>query len=373
MSQYNSLEELHKSHPWRTARKFVPLALKYGFKERDARRFIEKEVLHDIKTPNNKEMFLPIYSQKPHSYQFDTLIQSKGSNLPSFLIFININTRKAYAYPMNTKGTNSVIDALNKFKNDVGTINILTSDQDKAYLSEQVHKFLIDNNIDYHTTHKNNHHILGIINRFIRTIRDLNNERDFTIENMTKIINDYNSSIHSSTGKSPNDMDNDNEKEYIEKMNGRTFDIKDSNSFDLPENTRVHIINETKVIGKKRLNISKEHYLVAGKDGNNLIIKAKDHSTALYPRHRLIVNNKGIFAKTIDEDRFGIIDSITGYNEKKDQYEIVYEGGVKDKIKSNNLREQNPTKLSATEISFWKNKNIPTTITSRVLGFKKKI
>ena len=53
----------------------------------------------------------------------------------AFLVFININTRKAYAYPMKNKGTFDVINALHKFFNDVKEVKVLCSDQDSAYLS----------------------------------------------------------------------------------------------------------------------------------------------------------------------------------------------------------------------------------------------
>ena len=129
---YASIEQLYKKYPWKTAKKFVPLAKQHGFKEKDAKEFLKK-VVHD-KRIKIKPVYLPIYSESGGSYQFDTFIQRKGLN---FLIFININTRKAYVYPMKTKGTKDVIEALAKFFNEVKDVKVLRSDQDAAYLSNK--------------------------------------------------------------------------------------------------------------------------------------------------------------------------------------------------------------------------------------------
>ncbi|EAY05764.1 hypothetical protein TVAG_138330 [Trichomonas vaginalis G3] len=43
----------------------------------------------------------------------------------------------------------------------------------------------------------------------------------------------------------------------------------------------------------------------------------------------------------------------------KDEYTVIYEGGVDDKIPSRNLRESNPTHLSELEKDYWKDKNKP--------------
>jgi hypothetical protein len=47
------------------------------------------------------------------------------------------------------------------------------SDEEPAFLSNAVLDFMKDNNLKFRTVTDNDHHLLGIINRFIRTIRDL--------------------------------------------------------------------------------------------------------------------------------------------------------------------------------------------------------
>ena len=91
------------------------MAKRYGFSEEEAREFLKESAPRDARIP--KPRFTPIFSTTGKSYQFDTLIQRK---LRPFLVFINVNTRKAYAYQMANKGSAEVLRALEKFTRDVG-------------------------------------------------------------------------------------------------------------------------------------------------------------------------------------------------------------------------------------------------------------
>ncbi|KAI5518045.1 integrase core domain containing protein family, partial [Trichomonas vaginalis G3] len=167
-----SLKEVFEQHPWRSFKKFNEAAKSWGFTNRaEVKRFFDKNVVHQTKI-NPYDYFLPIYSNTPDAYQFDTLIQSRKGGHKPFLIFINVNTRKAFAYIMRNKGTHEVLRVLQKFVAEHSP-SILTSDQDGAYLSNEITEFLIKHNITHYTTEDHNHNILGIINRFIRTLRDL--------------------------------------------------------------------------------------------------------------------------------------------------------------------------------------------------------
>jgi hypothetical protein len=53
--------------------------------------------------------------------------------------------------------------------------------------------YLKSHNIIYSTVSDNDHHVLGIINRFIRTLRDM---RDVSSEELSALIDAYNASSH---------------------------------------------------------------------------------------------------------------------------------------------------------------------------------
>lgn len=352
------LEELYQNSRWKTFNKFYPIAAEHGFTKQEVRNFLNKEVIHDKLKIDSNKFFLPIYSKTPGSYQFDTLIQSKGSSPPAFLIFVNINSRKGYAYPLRNKNTDSVMTALKEFVNSTHP-KTLTSDQDSAYLAKTITEFFNDKNITHYTTEKHNHNILGIINRLIRTLRDLNRDRDFSIESMTKYLKTYNDTIHSSTGIPPNKFTSADEERYIKKMNDKTDAIISDSEFKLNPGEKVRVVIDLDPLKKKRNKLSQNYYIVDSEQGNGFLIKAADDSVAYYPRHKLIRSNEGKYADTIDNDSFGIIDKIIDYDAKTDKYKVVYEGGITDSIPSRNLRGNKPTHLGIMEVKFWKNKPLP--------------
>lgn len=355
--QFKTLMELFSKYPWRSEAKFIPLAKRYGFTDVIViKKFLKEQALHDVKIPDPK--YLPIYSHSGDAYQMDTLIQKKEN---PYMIIININTRKAYGYRMNDKGAKSVKLALTKFFEQIPNVKFMTSDQDPAYLSHEVLTFLKSKNVVYRTTEDNDHNVLGIINRFMRTLRDLNDERDFTEEKMNELINEYNNSPHSGIGNvCPNDMDSEKEKEYIKSKEELTLE----NTYEFNDGDHVRIVLDKNKIGKNRMNLSKEAYIIDGRSGNQFIIKSKDGSVDKYPGFRLIkCDSRYKLAETIKEGKRGVIEEILSYNPKKDKYKVRYDEGTKDSIPSKNLREGNPLKLSFMERQYWlKQKNIPPSI-----------
>jgi len=346
-----SIESLYKEYPFRSAAKFIPLAIENGFTRKEANKFL-KTIPRDIKYTNQSNLMLPIYGKHSGSFQMDTLIQTKQANPRYFLIIININSRKLYAYPMKTKNSDDVFKALVDFLDEVKDVQSITSDQDRAYLTQDITNYFLRNNIDHQTTLENDHNRLGIINRAIKTLRDLNQDRDFTIDSMKKCLHAYNNSIHSSTHMKPNQFDSSDEIEYIDKMD-KVTEAKKSN--ELKPNTHVRIINDKVTIGKKRSNLSTNSYIVDSKLRNKYIIRAKDNTVSEYPRYRLVVDNKAKIANTFQNKR-AIIDHIDSYS--KNHYKVKFTDGDKGTLTIKQMREGHPTKLSSHELEYWsKNKS----------------
>jgi hypothetical protein len=133
-----------------------------------------KEAIHDV-NDKQERMMKPIFSTVGGGYQMDYFIQ-RGSNPPYYLIFINVNSRKGYAYPSNSRDVNATLSILKEFVSKVKHIVSITSDREASFMSKPVIDFLINKNIDLQTTEDNDKNRLGIINRFIRTIRDMNDD-----------------------------------------------------------------------------------------------------------------------------------------------------------------------------------------------------
>ena len=177
---------------------------------------------------------------------------------------------------------------------------------------------------------------------------------------MKELIKEYNDSPHRGIGgNSPNKMGVKNETKYVKRK------LKEDSSINnFTEGDRVRIIEDKSPIGKHRTNLSKEAYIVDGRDRNQIIIRSKDGSIDTYPAYRLVKgDNRYKLADTIRNQQRGIVDKILNYNEKKDKYNIIYDEGTKDVIPSKNLREAEPTKLSPMELSYWsKQPSLPNSI-----------
>jgi hypothetical protein len=146
----------------------------------------------------------------------------------------------------------------------VGTNTELTSDEDAAYLSKEVQDFMLANDINHFTTEENNHHFLGIRNRFIKTIRDLSPEQIISDHDMQKIIDQYNESRHSSIKKAPNKFGHEDE---INWMNKKLNETHKKESVGLLEGSLVRILNEGSFM-KRRMNYKKDGYKINSRGGN---------------------------------------------------------------------------------------------------------
>jgi hypothetical protein len=114
--------------------------------------FWEDYAKTDVIIPESeiKQHYIPIFSKEGGTYQFDTW-DRKGHY---FLILININTKKAYAYPMPQKNAMYVGGALEAFWDDVKDVKVMVSDQDSAYCSMEIQQAFRKRKIKHVTTHK---------------------------------------------------------------------------------------------------------------------------------------------------------------------------------------------------------------------------
>ena len=355
----NTLEDVYRKYPIKTLSKFTTIAKRYGFTAQEAKDYLHKHVVHEQKIP--PPQYMHIYSKTPNAFQMDTFINDKRKGGTNYLMFINVNTRKAFSYNMYGKGTASVIRALNKFIHDEADCKSILSDQDSAYLSKDVLTWMKEHDINYMTTEDEDHNKLGIINRFMRTIRGMASNKGYdtiTPQQMDDIIDAYNNTPHRSLGdKTPNEITPEDEQEYIKSH-------EEDNPYDFEEGEKVRVVLDKQPLVKRRSRLTKEAYIIDSRVGNQFLIKSKDSSVDKVPGYKLIKSNKNVpIADTLKQGKRGIIEHITGYNAKNDKYNIVYEGGVRDIIPAINLREGNPTKLSRMEREYWiKHQPIPASI-----------
>ena len=275
-------------------------------------------LLKDPKKLDQKKYYNPIFSTHPHAWMMDLLDnQGKTEDYPGkeeieqvghqrkkqmpkwWYIFININTKYACAYPLKSKKVEDVLNVLKKFKNE-HACNSLTSDKESAFVSQAVVDYCKSKEISQYVVLEGNHTSLSPIDSFIRHLRDRNitNEkahnqsyhikyRNFSKNRMEKLISTYNKTIHSTTKMTPEEMENDLQKErkYIAHCLIRRSKMK---NYDIPKGHFVRIVLDKSQMKKKRFKLSRECYTVGDRDGKNYFIYADDGTRMSLPRWKLI-------------------------------------------------------------------------------------
>ena len=336
-----------------------------------------KKMKKRMKDIHVRKKAIKIYMIKIYSNMLNTWFHDLYDNLPNhepryWHIFIGTNNKYAVALPLNDKRASSIHKTLSEFINKYHPAK-LTSDEEPGFLANI--QLLKDNNVTMHVIQDKNHSSLAVIDRFIRTIRDMNtvseeskhqsHEEKYTYISpyrMEKILNTYNNNYHSTIKCTPQEMFNDHnlEKEYILKCMDRSERQKRIKDLILPVGSFVRVIlPRHDGITKKRYRVSKECYKIDDRRGNMYTLMAKDGTVVTRPRFKLLpCNDPNVkFADTIVGKWNGNIDKILEYYPKKNKYKVRFiVPGQKpyiDVIPVSYLRGPIPTKMSELEKEFF--------------------
>ena len=315
---------------FRTFKKVAPNVFRRfpNIDKKTLREIIARRI-HDIRTTlsHNRIYQVKIFSKHKDSWYTDLYDNLAGNTPRYWQIFINVNTRYAVAYPLQDKSSNSIHENLVKFVNDYHPHKI-TSDEEAGLVTKRNMEFLDSNTCSVFIVQERSHSTLGIIDRFIRTIRDMNTaqmkpineqntDKQFTYistDKMEKLLSSYNTTVHSSTKLTPEEMMNNPqlEEDYIKKClerQNQQYGIKD---FKLNIGDYVRYITDRDKFGKRRYNVSRESYKVEDMLGNIYTLIARDGTTRNLPRWRLIkVNPNEVkrIGKTLGTDK-GIVEEV---------------------------------------------------------------
>ena len=193
-----------------------------GITQKQVKEFLDKQESHQLfKKTNRKINFFPIYAEyKNEIFQSDIIdmsnIATANDNYKYLLTCIDVYSRVVYIIPMKNKSTVTILEAFEQiFK--IAKPEQLTIDQGSEFISIQFKNLMKQNNIDINYVEVGDHHKLGIIDRFVRTLRDRINKY-LEMHNTTKyidvlpeIIKGYNNSYHSGIKKTPNEVKGNDE------------------------------------------------------------------------------------------------------------------------------------------------------------------
>ena len=142
-----------------------------------------------------------IFSFEPQmNIQMDLVDMSKyyraNKGYKWILMIIDVFTRKGYGYPLKNKGVKAVYDALNHFFENEFIPHSIMSDNGSEFMNKRVQELFNKNDINHFTTTPNDHTPLGVVDRFIQTLKVKIN-RYFTQNNTTKWIDLFDNFIMS--------------------------------------------------------------------------------------------------------------------------------------------------------------------------------
>ena len=211
--------------------------------------FVDRqEVTQLYKKPNKITHFLPITAHHNGEILQIDLVDvsniSKANNNVNFLLTcIDVFSRFVWVIPMKNKNTKSIIESFIKVLNIVHP-KIINCDKGSEFISKEFNKLLKEYDINIKYVEIGDHHKLGCIDRFVRTLRQMI-EKYMLMHNTTKYIDalddlvyNYNNSINRGIKLKPNEVTY-NDQRIINLFNEKHFDgLQSEINFEIGDEVR---------------------------------------------------------------------------------------------------------------------------------------
>jgi len=249
---------------------------------------LEHKQIDQPKIKIDKKKYIQ-FTSSPNSYQADLMflndLSHSNKNVTSLLTIINVNSKKAYVYPLKNKTEKSVSEAFEKFIKSIDTKSLVTiyTDSGTELINKKLANIFNNNNIHHIPINKkDNPNGTQIIERFNRTLRERINQYLLAyktktyIDKLDQIVNNYNNTHHSTL---PNDI-KPNEINQLDEAIIHT-NIADQNKEHINQlHNELKIGDKVRVLKKKdmfhkggKYNYSKSPYIIQSYDGNGFIVK----------------------------------------------------------------------------------------------------
>ena len=254
------LEKYYKKYNFPASSTLLKLfkneGIKITKKEVDTFLATRVEQQQTIITNERKKTLGKIVAYRPLSLiQMDIYVMAKyvkdNKGYKYILCMIDVFTRKVWAYKMKKKDNKNVQDSFKQFLSDSKikkyTPTILMSDNDSTFINKSFQEILEKNKIIHQPNIIDDHHALGLIDRFARTLKMiltrlfLQTKSTNWIDYIEQIIKNYNNNGHSAIDYiSPNEafLEKNFEKIYNINYEKSLFNIAIS---DIDVNDKVRI------------------------------------------------------------------------------------------------------------------------------------
>ena len=285
----NDIEKYYENFNFPSADKLYKLMKKdnYDITKKEIISYLSKkqEVQQFKETKSSKKKQGHIIAHSPNaSWQIDIFVLQKyykqNHNYKYILACVDIFTRKAYSIPMKLKDNSNVNKALKElFKQADTTPYIITSDSDTSFTSKETQKLFNQNEIVHNTVPVGDHHSLGIIDRFARTLKTILHKRFIKYDSLNwvdilpKIVENYNNSPHSSIDDiKPNEANNPENIARIIDINLKKQEDKSTYKNEFKEGDKVRIKIFSPLSKKSEGQYSDEIYIVKEVNGKSITL-----------------------------------------------------------------------------------------------------
>lgn len=262
----------------------------YNITSRQVGEWLKSQEVSQLHTrPKSKVHIRPSVATAPNQiYQMDLidLATYKQKNFVFVMTMIDIFSKKAYAIPLKDKEAETVLKEFRKLlRKEKIKMRVLMSDNGKEFVNEDFEKFLKDQNIKHLTTRAHTPQQNGVVERFNGTLKGLI-FKSFTvqnnynwIDNLKKLVENYNNATSSSTGKTPNKLAVADQQEVSK----------------VAEKKRVENVKKYSVISNKKFSIGDE-VRIANIKGKLDKGYTQTFSKEIYEIEKVSKNKYGIFS-----------------------------------------------------------------------------
>jgi len=183
----------------------------------------------------DKSKFIPIVAS-PGSYQADITFYNQyktfNSGYEALVTIININTKKAYVYPIKNKSATTILEVMTKFLDEAGDVKVIETDEGTEFTNNKIKDLLKSKGILHKVYNKEkSKNAVSIVERFNRTIRSLIDQYLTSyktkkyIDKLPSLLSNYNNSVNASTDQKPNEINFDGEKKLYEENKNRYDEV----------------------------------------------------------------------------------------------------------------------------------------------------
>lgn len=279
------------------------------------------------------------FSKYKHHKKLEGMQKEYNKGYKYLFIFIDVFSRYVDAIMLKDKGEDECLNAI-KLILSYNKINPKTimSDSESAFLSSKFINFLESKDIKLEPVVLNNHHALGIIDRFCRTLKSrltklfLARKSTEWINDISNIIYQYNNTENRGIlNFTPQEVISDKEKsEKILNFNivkqQKNINLRGTSNIKEGDKVRLYI-NDTFKKGTEQ-NYTTKSYNVVGKKGKNILL---DNGQKVVESNLLKINNGEYLKNSM------MIDD--GGDEEKEELNILEETKKQNKIKKKLKKE----------------------------------